>query len=51
MVLRALELYGGSASSFGDAVLLAAMEQARSTTLYSYDEGFDKVAGVTQLEP
>ena len=51
MVLRALELYGGSASGFGDAVLLAAMQQAHSTTLYSYDEGFDKVAGVTRLEP
>ena len=51
MVLRALELYGGSASGFGDAVLLAAMQQAHSTTLCSYDEGFDKVAGVTRLEP
>jgi AbrB family looped-hinge helix DNA binding protein len=51
MVLRALELYGSSTSGFGDAMLLAAMEQARSTTLYSYDEGFDKVAGLTRLEP
>jgi predicted nucleic acid-binding protein len=51
MVLRALELYGSSTSGFGDAMLLAAMEQARSTTLYSYDEGFDKVEGLTRLEP
>ena len=50
-VLRALELYGSSTSGFGDAMLLAAMERARSTTLYSYDAGFDKVAGLTRLEP
>src|SRR5918911_1575258 len=51
MVLRALELYGSSTSGFGDGMLVAAMEQARSTTLYSYDEGFDKVVGLTRLEP
>jgi predicted nucleic acid-binding protein len=51
MVLRALELYGSSTSGFGDAMLLAAMELARSTTLYSYDEGFDKVTGLTRLAP
>jgi predicted nucleic acid-binding protein len=51
ILLRALELYGQSASGFGDAMLLAAMESAKATILYSYDEGFDRVPGITREEP
>jgi predicted nucleic acid-binding protein len=51
IVLRALELYGQSSSGFGDAMLLAAMEASKATILYSYDEGFDRVPGITREEP
>ncbi len=36
-VLRALELYGTTNLDFGDVMIAAAMEQARSPYLYSYD--------------
>lgn len=50
-VMRALELYSTSHSGFGDAMILAAMEQAGATHLYSYDEGFDRVQGLTRITP
>jgi predicted nucleic-acid-binding protein len=51
IVLRALALYGNSASGFGDAMILAAMEAAGSTELYSYDEKLGKTPGITRKEP
>jgi predicted nucleic acid-binding protein len=50
-VLRALELYGTTALDFGDVMIAAAIEQAGSPVLYSYDTGFDRLSGITRREP
>lgn len=51
-VLRALELYGATARlDFGDAMIVATMEQTGSENLYSYDRDFDRIRGVTRIEP
>ncbi len=36
---------------FGDAMIAASMEQARTQALYSYDRDFDKLPGLVRLEP
>jgi predicted nucleic acid-binding protein len=51
LVLRALAIYGTQNLDFGDAMLLAGMEQAAASDIYSYDEDFDAVTGVRRLEP
>ncbi len=50
-VLRALELYASTKVDFSDAVIVAAMEQADSQILYSYDTHFDRLRGITRVEP
>lgn len=50
-VLRALEIYAATDLDFGDALIIGAMEQAKSHTLYSYDTGFDGFLGITRKEP
>jgi predicted nucleic acid-binding protein len=51
VVLRALEIYGTSNRGFGDAMIIALMEQRGAQQLYSYDRGFDAFPGITRLEP
>ena len=48
---RALDLYINHNIDFEDALTVAEMELHQIDELYSYDEDFDKVAGVTRLEP
>jgi predicted nucleic acid-binding protein len=51
-LLRALDLYGRSASlDFGDAYLVATMEQHGATALYLYDHDFDQFPSITRHEP
>jgi predicted nucleic acid-binding protein len=50
-VLRALDIYAASNLDYGDALILAAMEQAGSTTLYSYDQDFDRFNNIERREP
>lgn len=50
-VLRALELYASTKVDFSDALIVAAMEQAGSQILYSYDTHFDRLQGITRVEP
>jgi AbrB family looped-hinge helix DNA binding protein len=50
-VLRALELYETTTLDFTDTLIVAAMEQRGSTSLYSYDRHFDRLAGIHRLEP
>lgn len=50
-VLRALTIYGSTKLDFGDAFILASMDADGSTLLYSYDRGFDRVSGITRIEP
>lgn len=52
MVLAALSLYGTTAAlDFGDALIIAAMQEAGSQTLYSYDTHFDRIPGLLRQEP
>lgn len=50
-VLRALEIYGSNTLDCGDAMIVATMELARSTIVYSYDAHFDRVPGFQRREP
>ena len=50
-VLRALDLFGTTHLDFGDAMIVAAMQQAGSQVVYSYDADFDRVKGITRKEP
>ncbi len=51
IVLRALALYGLVNLDFGDVMIVAAMQLDKSASLYSYDRGFDRIAGLTRQEP
>jgi predicted nucleic acid-binding protein len=50
-VLRALELYGDHNIDFGDALILAMMDLAGSTVVYSYDRDFERFPGIQRREP
>ncbi|CAA9582462.1 MAG: hypothetical protein AVDCRST_MAG88-3514 [uncultured Thermomicrobiales bacterium] len=50
-VLRALDLYGSTSLDFGDALIVASMEQQHSRILYSYDADFDRIPSVQRQEP
>ena len=50
-VLRALELYATVNLDYGDLFIAASMELAGSKVLYSYDTGFNRIAGITRQEP
>lgn len=50
-VLRALGLYATTTLDFGDAFIVASMEQASSKNVYSYDTDFDRIAGIQRIEP
>lgn len=50
-VLRALDLYANSNLDFGDALIVASMQQVGSSVLYSYDTGFDRISGITRRFP
>ncbi|MBI2908050.1 MAG: PIN domain-containing protein [Chloroflexi bacterium] len=50
-VVRALDLYGATSLDFGDALIVASMEQRGSTILYSYDADFDRIPTVNRRLP
>ena len=50
-VLRALELYASTKVDFGDALIIAAMEQVGSQIVYSYDTHFDRIPSITRRPP
>jgi predicted nucleic acid-binding protein len=50
-LLRALEIYGTTNRGFGDAMIVATMEQRGANELYSYDRGFDAFPSVKRVEP
>lgn len=49
-VLRALDLYADSTLDFGDALIVATMEGADISTLYSFDHDFNTYA-IDRVEP
>jgi predicted nucleic acid-binding protein len=49
---RALDVYVAHAHlDFGDAAIVASMQLSGATDLYAYDRDFDRVPGVTRIEP
>lgn len=50
-VLSALDLFATTNLGFGDAMIVASMEQAGCRTVYSYDTHFDRVPGISRREP
>jgi predicted nucleic acid-binding protein len=50
-LLRALDLYGSTTLDFGDALIVASMEQLGSQTVYSYDTDFDRIPDIIRQEP
>lgn len=49
---RALDLFvENRAINFADALVAAACEEDESHELYSYDRGFDRISGLTRVEP
>jgi predicted nucleic acid-binding protein len=50
-VARALQLYGSTSLDFGDAMIVATMEQDSSGDLYSYDADFDRIQSVNRRVP
>ncbi|MGE3271729.1 MAG: PIN domain-containing protein [Chloroflexota bacterium] len=48
---RIFDLYVDHNLPFGDAYIAAEMEYAEATALYSFDREFDRLPGVTRLEP
>jgi uncharacterized protein len=50
-VLEALDLFADRNMSFGDAYHAALMKRLGLTEVYSFDGDFDRVPGLTRLEP
>lgn len=51
-VLVALSLYATTPQlDFGDALIIATMQETGAQTLYSYDTDFDRVPGITRQSP
>jgi uncharacterized protein len=50
-ILQALDLYAGTSMDFVDALAVAQMEARQITEVYSFDEHFDSLRGITRLEP
>jgi predicted nucleic acid-binding protein len=51
-VLRALQLFGTTTQlDFGDAMIVAQMQESGSQTVYSYDTDFDGIPGIAREEP
>jgi len=50
-LLRALDLYATSNLDFGDALIVASMEQRGARLLYSYDTHFDRIPTLARRSP
>ena len=51
IVLLALAFYATTKLDFGDAMIVAAMEQVDSKVVYSYDTDFDKITRISRRTP
>ena len=49
--IQIFEFYVDYNLSFGDAYIVAEMEQSGATELYSFDRQFNRVPSITRLEP
>lgn len=50
-LLEALITYGDGHVDFADALIAARAEEAGSRQVYSFDRHFDRLPGITRLEP
>jgi len=50
-VLRALDLYATTHLDFGDALIVASMQEVGSRILYSYDTHFDRIPPIVRRSP
>jgi predicted nucleic acid-binding protein len=50
-VMAALALFGATTVDFGDCMIVATMQQAGSTVLFSYDQDFDRFPSIKRQEP
>lgn len=48
--LQALDLYASTNLDFVDALNIAHMERAKTNTIVSFDQDFDRIQGITRLE-
>lgn len=51
VMLYALHLYGNANVKFDDACIIAAMQAAGESVLYSWDRGFDRIPDIERREP
>ena len=51
VVLAALAVYGENKFDFGDAMIVASMQEEGATEVFSYDHDFDGISGITRQEP
>jgi len=49
--LRALDLYVATRLDFVDVLQVAHMERLKLTQIVSFDRDFDRIAGITRVEP
>lgn len=49
--LRALDVYASTNIDFADALIVAQMERAGQNTIISFDRDFDRISGITRVEP
>ena len=49
--IRALDLYASTSLDFVDTLNVAHMERAKVSTIVSFDQGFDRVEGISRREP
>jgi predicted nucleic-acid-binding protein len=50
-VIQALDIYAATTLDFGDAMIVGAMRQTGSDVVYSYDQDFDRISGLTRAGP
>jgi predicted nucleic acid-binding protein len=50
-LVLALEIFATTKLDFGDAFIVASMQQAGAEVVYSNDRDFDRISGVTRLDP
>ncbi len=50
-LIQALDLYASTNLPFGDALIIASMQQAGADIIYSYDADFDRISNITRRSP
>jgi AbrB family looped-hinge helix DNA binding protein len=48
---RALDLYASGTLDFTDCLIVARLEHAKITDVFSFDRDFEQISGITRIEP